>query len=84
MVNYDQEDGVTVLSNKGTSSILTIRNATARHGGNYTCAPSNARPSSIYVHVLKGNYLISIHYNLSRDRTNSNLGESQVAHPATH
>ncbi|XP_058067398.1 uncharacterized protein LOC131216830 [Anopheles bellator] len=54
MVNYDQEDGVSVSSSKLTSSILTVRNATARHGGNYTCAPANARQSSVYVHVLKG------------------------------
>lgn len=54
MVNYDQEDGVSVSNNKLTSSILTVRNATARHGGNYTCAPANARQSSVYVHVLKG------------------------------
>uniref|UniRef100_A0A182WL53 Ig-like domain-containing protein n=1 Tax=Anopheles minimus TaxID=112268 RepID=A0A182WL53_9DIPT len=53
MVNYDQEDGVSVSNNKLASSILSVRNATARHGGNYTCAPANARQSSIYVHVLK-------------------------------
>lgn len=77
MINYDHEDGVSV-SSKLTSSVLTVRNATARHGGkkqgnlvesvnisitettpifrlgNYTCAPANARQSSIYVHVLKG------------------------------
>uniref|UniRef100_A0A8W7P4U4 Ig-like domain-containing protein n=1 Tax=Anopheles coluzzii TaxID=1518534 RepID=A0A8W7P4U4_ANOCL len=56
MVNYDQEDGVSVSNNKLTSSILTVRNATARHGGNYTCAPANARQSSVYVHVLKANF----------------------------
>uniref|UniRef100_A0A182YJ62 Ig-like domain-containing protein n=1 Tax=Anopheles stephensi TaxID=30069 RepID=A0A182YJ62_ANOST len=56
MVNYDQEDGVSVSNNKLTSSILTVRNATARHGGNYTCAPANARQSSVYVHVLKGKW----------------------------
>jgi hypothetical protein len=32
MINYDHEDGVSVAS-KLTSSILTVRNATARHGG---------------------------------------------------
>ncbi|XP_053675372.1 titin-like [Anopheles nili] len=61
MVNYDQEDGVAVSNNKLTSSILTVRNATARHGGNYTCAPANARQSSIYVHVLKGQKPAAIH-----------------------
>ena len=58
MVNYDQDDGITVSSNKLTSSILTVRNATARHGGNYTCAPANARQSSVYVHVLKGKMIL--------------------------
>lgn len=56
MINYDHEDGVSVSASKVTSSVLTVRNATARHGGNYTCAPANARQSSIYVHVLKGLY----------------------------
>uniref|UniRef100_A0A336M5P2 CSON012499 protein n=1 Tax=Culicoides sonorensis TaxID=179676 RepID=A0A336M5P2_CULSO len=54
MVNYDVDDGITVSNTKLSSSVLTVRNATARHGGNYTCAPANARQASIYVHVLKG------------------------------
>lgn len=56
MVNYDHEDGVTVTSNRHKSSILTVQNATIRHEGNYTCAPANAKPTSIYVHVLKGKF----------------------------
>jgi hypothetical protein len=32
MINFDMEDGVSV-SSKLTSSVLTVRNATARHGG---------------------------------------------------
>uniref|UniRef100_A0A2Y9D1W1 Ig-like domain-containing protein n=1 Tax=Anopheles funestus TaxID=62324 RepID=A0A2Y9D1W1_ANOFN len=63
MVNYDQEDGVSVSNNKLASSILSVRNATARHGGNYTCAPANARQSSIYVHVLKGEKPAAMHEN---------------------
>ncbi|KFB39196.1 AGAP008734-PA-like protein [Anopheles sinensis] len=35
-------------------SILTIKEVHLRHAGNYTCAPSNARPASITVHVLQG------------------------------
>lgn len=55
MVNYDYDDGVTVSSSKhATSSVLTVRNATIRHGGNYTCSPANARQASVIVHVLKG------------------------------
>lgn len=56
MVNYDAEEGVTVSSNSHKSSILTVQNATIRHEGNYTCAPANARPTSISVHVLKGKW----------------------------
>lgn len=54
MINYDVEDGISVTTGKLPSSVLTVRNATMRHGGNYTCAPANARQSSVYVHVLKG------------------------------
>jgi hypothetical protein len=57
MINYDGEYDISVAPNKIPSSILTVRNATARHGGNYTCNPANARMSSVYVHVLKGDYL---------------------------
>lgn len=38
-----------------TTSILTIKEVSFKHVGNYTCAPSNARPTSITVHVLRGN-----------------------------
>uniref|UniRef100_A0A182YLN8 Ig-like domain-containing protein n=1 Tax=Anopheles stephensi TaxID=30069 RepID=A0A182YLN8_ANOST len=34
-------------------SVLTIKEVHLRHAGNYTCAPSNARPASITVHVLQ-------------------------------
>ncbi|XP_049536158.1 uncharacterized protein LOC125951387 [Anopheles darlingi] len=34
-------------------SVLTIRKVHFKHAGNYTCAPSNARPASITVHVLQ-------------------------------
>lgn len=56
MVNYDSDDGVSVTANRHKSSILTVQNATIRHGGNYTCAPANAKPTSISVHVLKGKH----------------------------
>lgn len=53
MINY--EGGISVVTNnKESTSVLSVKNATARHGGNYTCAPANARHSSVYVHVLKG------------------------------
>lgn len=37
-----------------TSNLLTIDAVGGRHAGNYTCAPSNARPISVNVHVLQG------------------------------
>lgn len=37
-----------------TSNLLTIDEVSGRHAGNYTCAPSNARPISVNVHVLRG------------------------------
>lgn len=38
-------------------SVLTIKTVSFHHAGNYTCAPSNARPASITVHVLRGKLL---------------------------
>lgn len=40
-------------------SVLTIKTVSFHHAGNYTCAPSNARPASITVHVLRGKILFS-------------------------
>lgn len=36
------------------SSVLLVHEVQFKHGGNYTCAPSNTRSTSIHVHVLKG------------------------------
>jgi hypothetical protein len=38
------------------SSVLLVHEVQFKHAGNYTCAPSNTRPTSINVHVLKGNF----------------------------
>lgn len=38
------------------SSILLVHEVQLKHAGNYTCAPSNTRPTNINVHVLKGKY----------------------------
>uniref|UniRef100_A0A336LQE1 CSON012170 protein n=1 Tax=Culicoides sonorensis TaxID=179676 RepID=A0A336LQE1_CULSO len=37
-----------------STSILSIREVHFKHGGNYTCAPSNARAGTITIHVLRG------------------------------
>lgn len=36
------------------SSVLLVHGVQFKHAGNYTCAPSNTRPTNINVHVLKG------------------------------
>jgi hypothetical protein len=38
------------------TSVLLVHEVQFKHGGNYTCAPSNTRPTNINVHVLKGEY----------------------------
>ncbi|KAA0193819.1 hypothetical protein HAZT_HAZT004533 [Hyalella azteca] len=55
MVNYDTERNVKVVSGKDYS-VLTVSSVTDDHGGNYTCEPSNASPSSVHVHVVEGYY----------------------------
>lgn len=37
-----------------SSSVLFVHEVQFKHGGNYTCAPSNTRPTFLQVHVLKG------------------------------
>lgn len=41
------------------SSVLLVHGVQFKHAGNYTCAPSNTRPTNINVHVLKGKYVQS-------------------------
>lgn len=53
MINYDSEPGVKVEFNE-SGSILIVNNTKLNHGGNYTCAPSNAKPTFIVVHVIEG------------------------------
>ena len=39
-------------------SKLSIEDAVRSNSGNYTCAPSNARATSVMVHVVDGNYTV--------------------------
>ncbi|KAG5674381.1 hypothetical protein PVAND_004355 [Polypedilum vanderplanki] len=48
--SYSSNEGI--LSS--ASSVLLVHEVQFKHQGNYTCAPSNTRPTSINVHVLKG------------------------------
>ncbi|XP_029037819.1 protein borderless-like [Osmia bicornis bicornis] len=52
MINYDEEPGVKVELTKG-GSILMVNKTKPSHGGNYTCAPSNAKPAYVMVHVIE-------------------------------
>ncbi|CAK9802844.1 Zwei Ig domain protein zig-8 [Anthophora quadrimaculata] len=52
MINYDEEPGVKVELTKN-GSILMVNKTKPSHGGNYTCAPSNAKPAYVLVHVIE-------------------------------
>ncbi|XP_066601599.1 limbic system-associated membrane protein-like [Prorops nasuta] len=52
MINYDDDPGLNVELTK-SGSILSIQNTQPVHGGNYTCAPSNAKPACVMVHVIE-------------------------------
>jgi len=42
------------------TSMLIVHGVQFKHAGNYTCAPSNTRPTNINVHVLKGKYTLTL------------------------
>lgn len=52
MINYDK-DRVSVSNDKFVS-VLHIREADKTDSGNYSCVPSNAKPTFVIVHVLNG------------------------------
>lgn len=59
-INYDSpRGGVSVITEKGelTTSYLLVQRARVSDSGKYTCAPSNANPSTVSVHILSGTYL---------------------------
>lgn len=56
-INYDSpRGGVSVITEKGdvTTSFLLIQRARKSDSGKYTCAPSNANPVTVNVHILNG------------------------------
>lgn len=61
------QDGHHQLGNEilTATSVLLIHEVQFKHAGNYTCAPSNTRPTNINVHVLKGE-LNGFHTSLHR------------------
>ncbi|XP_037953078.1 uncharacterized protein LOC119683465 isoform X2 [Teleopsis dalmanni] len=59
IINYDSpRGGVSVVTNKGdiTTSFLLIKSARTSDSGLYQCNPSNAKPRSVTVHVLNGEF----------------------------
>lgn len=69
MINYDLDEGYMVEdyskyynssnSNYNTNlviSILIVESVNKKHAGNYSCSPSNAKPTQVTVHVLHGTY----------------------------
>jgi hypothetical protein len=53
--NIIESDSFHLIAETPTaSSILLVNEVQFKHAGNYTCAPSNTRPTFINVHVLKG------------------------------
>ncbi|XP_043500582.1 neural cell adhesion molecule 2-like isoform X1 [Polistes fuscatus] len=52
MINYDNEPGVKVEATKN-GSVLLVDKVRLSHGANYTCSPSNAKPSYIRIHVIE-------------------------------
>ncbi|KAJ0174330.1 hypothetical protein K1T71_010476 [Dendrolimus kikuchii] len=58
-INYDSpRGGVSVITEKGetTTSHLLVQKARPSDSGRYTCAPANANPKSVLVHVLSGEH----------------------------
>lgn len=49
------------MTEKGrlTTSRLLVQKAIQSDSGSYTCAPSNANPISVRVHILNGKFIIS-------------------------
>ncbi|KAL2731941.1 neural cell adhesion molecule 2-like isoform X1, partial [Vespula squamosa] len=52
MINYDNEPGVKIEATKN-GSVLLVGKVRLSHGANYTCLPSNARPTYIMIHVIE-------------------------------
>ncbi|XP_050734193.1 zwei Ig domain protein zig-8-like [Eriocheir sinensis] len=68
VANYEVEKvevSVGADDNGTTVSTLTLEDAQVHNSGLYTCSPSNAKPSSIRVHVLSGEHPAAMQTNSS-------------------
>lgn len=57
VINFDSpRGGISLVTEKGrlTTSRLLVQKAIQSDSGMYTCAPSNANPTSVRVHILNG------------------------------
>lgn len=57
VINFDSpRGGISLVTEKGrlTTSRLLVQKAIQSDSGMYTCAPSNANPISVRVHILNG------------------------------
>ncbi|MPC80302.1 hypothetical protein E2C01_074879 [Portunus trituberculatus] len=65
VANYEVEKvevSVGADDNGTTTSTLTLEDAQVHNSGLYTCSPSNAKPASIRVHVLSGEWAARANY----------------------
>ena len=67
---HQQQDSATSLY-----SILTVKEASSKFSGKYSCVPDNCRPASINVHVILGRFL---RYHLN---PNLHTNEFSVGYP---
>lgn len=62
VINFDSpRGGISLVTEKGrlTTSRLLVQKAIQSDSGLYTCAPSNANPISVRVHILNGKFSLS-------------------------
>ncbi|XP_055694953.1 zwei Ig domain protein zig-8-like isoform X1 [Lutzomyia longipalpis] len=68
VINFDSpRGGISLVTEKGplTTSRLLVQKASQLDSGLYTCAPSNANPSSVRVHILNGEHPAAMHHGVS-------------------
>ena len=61
VINFDSpRGGISLVTEKGvlTTSRLLVQKAIQADSGLYTCAPSNANPTSVRVHIVDGKFHI--------------------------
>ncbi|XP_022208935.2 zwei Ig domain protein zig-8 isoform X1 [Drosophila obscura] len=65
VINFDSpRGGISLVTEKGvlTTSRLLVQKAIQEDEGLYTCAPSNANPTSVRVHIVDGEHPAAMHH----------------------